>query len=250
MRVPDFICVGAQKAGTTWLYEQISRHPQVFMHEKEIDFFFKSLDLSWYSKIFADAPETQLCGDISPNYAAFIGLARRIHQFCPSALVIHLLRDPVDRAFSQWKMARDLNNIPYDMSFLDAFNLNLQYMKRRGEYVEIIDEYDNFYPLEKKSAVFWFDDIRTKPRELMRSIMDFLGIDSSWESPLLNEVIYASPDKTRPPQEAVAEILDYYAPFDDRLRSRLGIRCLPWDVPGNAVDDPKINAGEATTCGC
>jgi hypothetical protein len=50
MRMPDFICVGAQKAGTTWFYEQISRHPQVFMRTKEIDFFFKPLDLSWIRK--------------------------------------------------------------------------------------------------------------------------------------------------------------------------------------------------------
>lgn len=232
MRMPDFICVGAQKAGTTWFYEQISRHPQVFMRIKEIDFFFRPLDLSWYSKIFEDAPKNQLCGGISANYAAFIGLSGKIKHFFPAALIINLLRNPEDRAFSQWKIARSLNNIPSDVSFLDAFNLNLQYMRQRGEYVRIIEECDYFYPLGKKSAVFWVDDIRTKPRELMRSIMVFLGIDSSWESSVLNEMVYGSPDKTQPPQEAVSVISDYYAPFDDRLRSRLGIRYLPWDDQG------------------
>jgi hypothetical protein len=64
MRLPDFICVGVQKAGTTWLYEQLCSHPQVFMPKKELDFFFKPLGLAWYGAHFEGAGEPQVCGDI------------------------------------------------------------------------------------------------------------------------------------------------------------------------------------------
>ena len=177
MRVPDFICVGAQKAGTTWLYKQISRHPQVLLRTKELDFFFKipTLDLNWYSAHFDEALTFQLCGDISPNYAAFVGRVRQIYYFCPDARIIHLLRNPVERAFSQWKMAREPSNIPYQVTFLSAFSNNMQYMKRRGEYISIIDEYDYFYPLGSKPAVFWYDDIVKKSRRPHATYLRIFG---------------------------------------------------------------------------
>ena len=52
MRPPYFICAGAQKSGTTWLYAQVSSHPQVFMREKELNYFYRDLPLSWYSEKF------------------------------------------------------------------------------------------------------------------------------------------------------------------------------------------------------
>jgi hypothetical protein len=229
MRFPDFICVGAQKAGTTWLYEQLWRHPQVFMRTKELDFFFRSLSLDWYSSHFTEAPEFQICGDISPNYGAFVGLAHKVKDVCPFAKIIHLLRNPVCRAVSQWKMARELGNIPLGITLIDAFRENMQYMKRRGEYITIIDEYHEFFPLNHMSAVFWYDDIRTAPRTLVQDVANFLGIDPDWESPLLYEIIEENPDKTPPPSEAIVEIAEYYEPFNARLRLRLGLNSLPWE---------------------
>jgi hypothetical protein len=125
MRLPDFICIGAQKAGTTWLYEQLLGHPDVFMPRKELDFFFGSLHLSGYGAHFDSAAEQQVCGDISPNCAAFEGLAERIYNVCPNVCIIHMLRDPVERAFSQWEMARFIGRIPRDVPFTEAFRSDI-----------------------------------------------------------------------------------------------------------------------------
>ncbi len=228
MRVADFICAGAQKAGTTWLYTQMRGHPQVFMREKELNFFYRDLPLSWYSEQFADATERQHCGDISPNYAAFEGLAERIFSVSPSALVFHLLRDPVDRAFSQWKMARHLGNIPRQISFIEAFRQNLQYMRRRGEYCVILDEYARLYPLGERLGVFWYDDIRTRPADLVREILMFLGLDSDWAPPNPGSVIVPSPEEGTIAADDALEAAAYYAPFDRRLSELLGASSLPW----------------------
>jgi hypothetical protein len=230
MRLPDFICVGAQKAGTTWLYVQLVNHKQVYMRRKEFDFFLRPTDLSQYSAHFNDVAENQICGDISPNYAAFDGIAERIHRACPNARIIHMLRNPVDRAFSQWKMARFIRRIPRDIPFIEAFRNNIQYMKRRGEYITILDEYEPFFPLGERSEVFFYDQIRENPAELMRSVQEFLGIDAGWKSPKLHEVVLASPERGLLSADDARELATYYRPFDRQLRSRLGLRRLPWEA--------------------
>ena len=231
VRLPDFICIGAQKSGTTWLYGQISNHPQVFMQNKELDFFFRSDDLQLYAQNFEGASSSQLCGDISPNYAAFVGLEEKIHAACPDARIIKILRNPVDRAFSQWKMARNLGNIPLELSFIESFRMGLQYMKRRGEYIAIIEEYSKYYRLNDRLAVFWYDDIRDRPGDLLERAMTFIGVDAGWRSPRIHEVFWRSPepDVVINPEDAL-EIKTYYKPFDDQLRSLLRVDRLPWDA--------------------
>jgi hypothetical protein len=228
MRLADFICAGAQKAGTTWLYAQLREHPQVYMRTKELNFFYRDLPTTWYAEQFAGASAGQACGDISPNYAAFAGLAESIYQTCPEARVIHVLRNPVERAFSQWKMARHIGNIPAAMPFLEAFHGNLQKMRRRGEYAPILREYARHYPLGQRLAVFWYDDIRSRPAELLRDLMAFLGIDTNWRPNDVRSVVGQSPSPAILAAADAAEVAAYYAPFDRELCDLLRVKSLPW----------------------
>jgi hypothetical protein len=198
------------------------------MATKELNFFYRELPLSWYADQFRGAAAGQRCGDISPNYAAFVGLAERMYADCPNALIIHLLRDPVQRAFSQWKMARHLGNIPREAPFIQAFRDNLQFMRRRGEYSTILEEYVRFYPLGERLAVFWYDDITTRPAHLMRDIMSFLGLDQEWMSPSLDSLVAPSPEQSTISAGDAAEVAAYYAPFDRRLCALLGVETVRW----------------------
>ena len=73
---PDFICLGAPRAGTTWLYECLNEHPGVFLPLKEVHFFIKvhgrdyytEKGLSWYLSLFKPARENQISGDIAAGY--------------------------------------------------------------------------------------------------------------------------------------------------------------------------------------
>lgn len=229
VRMPDFICVGAQKSGTSWLYEQLRFHPQVSMKRKEYDHFFRSTDRDLYAKNFEDTPPGMICGDVSPNYAAFEEVAERIADVCPDVKILHILRDPVERAFSQWKMARNLGNIPRDAGFIGAFRNNMQYMRRRGEYATIIQEYARFFPLNARSAVFWYSDISQRPADLLERIMSFIQIDPTWRSPRLADIVWPSPEPGQIRPDEAAEVGRYYEPFNDELRALLGVRQLPWD---------------------
>ncbi len=145
-------------------------------------------------------------------------------------MIVHLLRNPVERAFSQWKMARHLGNIPLDTPFIEAFRGNLQYMRRRGRYSTIIQEYARFWPLGERHAVFWYDDISTRPAALLSEIAALLRLDPEWEPQGLHTVVAPSPEETVIDAHDASEVADYYAPFDRKLRSLLGIASLPWPI--------------------
>ena len=121
-RWPDFICIGAPKAGTTALFRAIGRHPQVFSPpEKEPRYFaYKgsrphflcpggeesadaiTFDRDEYLRLFGRCPSTQKTGDGSTGYLYHPEAPANCRAEVPSAPLIAVLRHPVDRAFSQF----------------------------------------------------------------------------------------------------------------------------------------------------
>src|SRR5579872_3299142 len=106
-RMPDFLCVGAMKAATTWLWWQLHAHPQVaLLPQKELHYFDQlTITPEQYLDRFSVIPKDYITGEITPSYlnvphAPFI--ARNV---CPDAVILVVLRNPVDRAFSHWKVS-------------------------------------------------------------------------------------------------------------------------------------------------
>ena len=104
-RLPQFLGLGVQKGGTTTLQKLLEQHPQVWLSpQKELQFFSLHYHRGpqWYSDCFADAETHQICGDITPYYIFHPQAAKRIASLIPSARLIVLLRDPVERCLSQY----------------------------------------------------------------------------------------------------------------------------------------------------
>ncbi|MDX2272970.1 MAG: sulfotransferase [Cyanobacteriota bacterium] len=107
--MPDFIIVGAQKAGTTSLYKYLQSHPSVVLPPdvwKEIHYFNEKYNRGslWYKSNFPIKSRNNfyLTFEASPNYMFYPHSASRITQACPNAKIIFLLRNPVDRAYSHY----------------------------------------------------------------------------------------------------------------------------------------------------
>lgn len=104
-KFPDFLGIGAQKSGTTWLYKNLIKHPQLYLPEtKEIHYFdwyfYKSIN--WYCQYFKSAKKTQVTGEINPCYSTLSEKKiKLIHKMNPKLKIILLLRNPIDRAWSQ-----------------------------------------------------------------------------------------------------------------------------------------------------
>jgi Sulfotransferase family len=120
--LPDFFVFGAPKAGTTALHAALSRHPQLFMSPvKEPKFFLcdgppphyrgpgdahSRREWIWrpeeYERLFESAPPGARRGESTPFYLSDLASHERIHRAVPEARLIVILRDPVDRAYSNW----------------------------------------------------------------------------------------------------------------------------------------------------
>src|SRR6478752_4899918 len=125
MALPDFLVVGAPKAGSTAVHEALVQHPQLFLSTpKEPKFFLtagtrprrdqhrgpgdahSAREWVWqrgrYEQLFDAAPHGTLRGESTPFYLWDRAAHRRIHQLLPNVKLIAIIRDPVDRAYSNW----------------------------------------------------------------------------------------------------------------------------------------------------
>ncbi|MGQ9662575.1 MAG: sulfotransferase domain-containing protein [Kiritimatiellia bacterium] len=108
MTLPNFLIVGAPKAGTTSLFDYLGQHPEVYTPPvKEPCFFSSGLpafthDLAEYEALFAGQTTQTAIGEASTTYLYDPDAARRIHDLLPEARIIIMLRNPAERAYSEW----------------------------------------------------------------------------------------------------------------------------------------------------
>jgi hypothetical protein len=208
---PDFLCVGAQRSGTTWLYRQLNSHPDFWMpplkelhyfdqlsrtkralprrHRDERDLrFFESMkslsarsyiDLDNYARLFG-AKGTLLSGDITPAYSMLNDeIIQRIVSYFPSLKVIFLARDPVERVWSQLSLAVRSNMIrPFDINDVGEVTQQLLHpgVLLRSYPSKIIARWRR-YVHPDLFRLYFFDDLERNPSDLRGSILHFLGAD-------------------------------------------------------------------------
>lgn len=115
---PDFLIIGAQKSGTSSLFQYLNQHPRLQgSKEKEIHFFDRDERYKkgeeWYQNFFRKniiSLQNRFLFEATPVYLYRRGCAERIYRYDPGLKLIAILRNPVDRAFSAWNMYRDLRN--------------------------------------------------------------------------------------------------------------------------------------------
>jgi hypothetical protein len=110
-RLPGALIIGAQKAGTTALFSYLAQCPWLeASREKELDFFgsdyLYSKGLAWYATNWSDEPTGAIRFEASPLYLVSHPSAKRIAKCLPRVKLIAVLRDPVERAYSSWRMYR------------------------------------------------------------------------------------------------------------------------------------------------
>lgn len=181
----NFIGIGAQKSGTTWLDACLREHPDIFLHPiKEVHFFDRINDLSQvneYEKSFSSNNE-KIVGEITPSYILNKKSHQLIYQYNKNIKLIAILRDPTDRAVSQYRMEMSRGTIEFNTGLFDAFIRDLpKYgpIRPRGYYKE---QLDNIFRFFKKDQVLILDytDIKNNPDKLIRNVFEFLGVDSNF----------------------------------------------------------------------
>lgn len=189
MRLPDFLGIGAQKAGSTWLHANLVHHPGIHLPPaKELHYFdwYRVPTLRRYAAEFAPAGE-RLAGEITPGYSALSARrVRRVQRLLPGIRVLLLLRDPLDRAWSQLCMdlARKQGRNPSEISATEAAaRLDQPGARRRSDLAGAVERWSGAY-----GDLLWigaYEDIAARPETLLSGVLRHLGVAddldlSSW----------------------------------------------------------------------
>jgi Sulfotransferase family len=198
--LPNFVVIGAAKAGTTALYWYLAEHPAVFMSAvKETNFFAYGLDASGkllygdpevhhfpirtlraYEDLFTDVGNAVAIGEASPIYLECPQAAGRIRERLPAARIICSLRHPVDRAYSDYQMyllqrgrrldpSRDLT-LDSEWARPDSRWMQI------GKYHEQLRRYLDVFPREQMH-IFLFDDLKVGALQTVQNVYRFLDVD-------------------------------------------------------------------------
>ncbi len=203
--LPNFLIIGAPKAATTSLYHYLEQHPQVYMSAVKEPHFFSYgetelkgrlvrmprrmvLTASGYEKLFERAHSDFAIGEASTSYLESKRAAERIAERLPDVRLIAVLRQPADRAYSQYLMNRQRLFEPaptFEAALdneLDAIARNSHpYINYRdtGCYHRHLSYYCTLFPRRQLLALL-HEDLGERPVDTMRAVFNFLGIDDGF----------------------------------------------------------------------
>ncbi len=187
--MPNFIVVGAEKSGTSSIYNLLKSHPDIYMPDsKELSFFndkdsngsliefYSKNGIEWYKSFFTNNKSQKSIwrGEASPLYMESKISMDRIHKYCGDIKIICILRDPIDRYLSCIQMAKRNGDIKIDQSNIFSNNLSILYLERGLYGKQIINIKSKFSEL----LVLDFLDLKND-YILKKKLGDFFNLESS-----------------------------------------------------------------------
>jgi hypothetical protein len=202
--LPNFVVIGAMKAGTTSLYQYLKGHDQVFMPTfKELDFFVTESNwrrgLAWYRSQFATAGSALALGEASPAYSSYPahdGVPERLARLLPGVRLIYLVRDPVERIRSHYQhlVLTGVEKCPPQSALFE----NPVYLSC-SSYAMQLERYLEHFPREQ-ILVITSEALKSDRKATMQQVYAFLGVDSNREPDVLDIEFYRTSQRpTYPP---------------------------------------------------
>lgn len=200
----DFCIIGAPRSGTTSLFHYLNSHPNIHIPaRKELKFFHRDKYFNgrtWlFEEFFQDADPDSLWGDASVGSMKHPETAERISEMFPDIRLIAVLRDPVERAFSQYLYWREMKQCSTSFSrIVDCFlneerdrsswtNLEQEGVKklRVSEYGRILSRYLQHFSRDQILILFT-EHLREQPEQVMARTCSFLDLDEQYDRSLLD----------------------------------------------------------------
>jgi hypothetical protein len=248
MHPPERVLViGAQRCGTTYLYHLLDGHPDITMARPvrpEPKVFLTDAvtgDPDAYdARLFADAPPARVRGEKATSYLERPDALDRIARTLPDAHVVVAVRDPVERALSNYRftvdagledrspdaaLLADLDDEPrpYDRA---RISVSPYAYVRRGRYIEQLREVDARFGAERVHVVV-YEEVVDDPAAV-RPVYDALGVDPAHEPAVAGTVVNASKATARLPAATTARLRAHYADANTALERRLGRPLRAW----------------------
>lgn len=254
--LPDFLIIGAQKAGTTSLYRHLEQHPRVLSAAKKEVHYFDNKDrhwkhgLKWYRAHFPITLKKQykrwayhqkvISGEASPDYLFHPLAPKRIYDLVPNVKLIVLLRDPIARAYSQYhhnvrqqreqltfeqaldqeqeRIENEIDRLLADPNYYSFNYAHYSYLCR-GRYLEHLM---NWYPCFPKEQVLIIrsEDFFSQPARIFHQVSNYLELPE-WN---LNEYsVHNGHEYPDINPDTKKRLIDYFRPHNERLYEYLGV---------------------------
>jgi hypothetical protein len=206
--LPNFLIIGAAKAGTTAIWSYLSQHPQIYMSpHKEPRYFalcgrpvefcgpgditrFRFVtDFDDYKALFEGVKGETAIGEASPWYLYVPSAAPAIKERLPGVKLIAILREPVERAFSNFLHAvrEGLEPLSSFREAMEAEEERIQagwsprfHYKQKGYYYRQLSHYLEYFDRERL-RIYLYDDFIEEPAELVADLFAFLGVNVEFE---------------------------------------------------------------------
>jgi hypothetical protein len=254
--LPDFLIIGAQKCGTTTLYDTLVRHPAVARAEdKEVHYFDRHYNkgLLWYRGNMPRRSERRraarnnqpfVVGEASPSYIFHPLAPARVSRLLPNVKLILLLRNPVDRAFSHYQMSLDYHDDP--LSFEEAIEHEEDRLagrmkivlsghhshawwhygyKARGLYAEQLERWLKYFQREQ-FLILRSEDYSANPAAIVDQTCQFLEIPEG-QIAIFDRSNVSSYNAPMNP-ESRARLIEFFRSHNQRLYDLIG-RDMDWD---------------------
>ncbi|MFN3939915.1 MAG: sulfotransferase family protein [Chitinophagales bacterium] len=224
--LPTFLVVGAVKAGTTALHAYLQQHPEIYMSPVKETNYFSDADMqfahfnidyrqdinhnlqkylagpmekkihiahirTWeqYNQLFKNVQQQSAIGEVSNSYLYCPSTAKAIKAKLPDVKIVMILRNPVDRLYSQYLMNLKLGKITgksllqeieHDQNKkIKGWGVSHLYLEVGMYYGQVKKYMENFSA--DKMHIMWYDDYKNNPSEAMRSVFTFLGVDPEFK---------------------------------------------------------------------
>jgi hypothetical protein len=249
---PQFIIIGAQKAGTSSLFEVLKQHPDLLASKtKEVHYFDND---SWYNSentddylkqfpVFAKGDGRKLPFEATPRYMFHPQAAPRIFEFNPSMKMVVLLRNPIYRALSAWSMfhyhfkSGKRSKLHDPRSFAEAIEQDLKTVNQewnrnkrsyvlRGHYADQISRYLEYFS-EEQLLILESGDLRESFDSTLSQIFEFVGVRNVKLKPVIANKSRAN--DTLDHTETFQLLSNYYAEPNEKLFELLG-RKFNWSI--------------------
>jgi hypothetical protein len=184
MILPRFLVVGGQKCGTTWLSKMLESHPEICMPKgcKETLFFaeFYHKGIDWYARYFEHCGSGQIPGEVCPLYMIPRCFNRILDSLGPDVKIMFMVRNPVDAFLSKYyHELRDGST-----SRLDNINDFVESLGHSDKYLHSFLYFKSICRFKKEFSqpprVWFYDDITSHPKNLLRSVYEYLGVDEEY----------------------------------------------------------------------
>jgi hypothetical protein len=244
--LPNFLIIGAAKAGTTSLHGYLSLHPEIFMSKrKELNFFDDrgrwNKGIEWYKSNFNDT--FSINGEASPQYSRYprnAGVPERIKRVLGAPKLIYLIRDPVERIISFYAhmVQRSLSTPPFE-ELLAAIETDSEEYIQGSSYFLQLSQYLKLFPRDTILVVLQ-ERLRADRRRTLKLIFKFLGVDDEFWSDRFNHHLNVAEAKRR-----IAPWFDALAPAALKTELRQPT-WIPWTLNRAILDISRIGGSQLT----